>query len=346
MTVPKDVIKEIKDIITQEESLHSGQKESYVFVINNRWDYSQNSINVIDKRIEDNLEYLKSRVQQNKPIYFTCIHELIDDINCLESLKNSIKKYNLTTAKICQATISEGECLANPLVNFFMWRGLVTRKNISWDDSEKNLQRVFRKKDYFIGKRINPHRKYKSICSIRKENRWRTSLMKRMDIDNSIIRYAKWPDNADNKFTNTLWEKYVKNFPTMQELIKEYEQCYFSFIIESCNNEEGTIAQLSEKTIIGLITGTMPIIFGDNNLIKDMTKAGFYTWNDYFGYKGDKLKQSQEKIEHYYDVVKKVKKLSLKETKEIYKNNLDKIQKNYDIISELLFLKITEKHII
>ena len=102
MIVPKDVIKEIKDIINQEESHTSGQKESYVFVINNRWDYNHNSINVIDKRIEDNLEYLKSRVQENKPIYFTCIHELIDDINCLESLKNSIKKYNLTTTKICQ----------------------------------------------------------------------------------------------------------------------------------------------------------------------------------------------------------------------------------------------------
>jgi len=343
MTIPKDVIKEIRDILTQQEALHSGQKESYVFPINNRWDYSQNSINVIDKRIEDNLEYLKNRVQQNKPIYFICIHELIDDINCLESLKNSIKKYNLTTAKICQATISEGECLANPLVNFFMWRGLATRKNISWEDSEENTQKVFRKNEYFIGKEINPHRKYKSICSIRKRNNWRTSLMERMDIDNSIIRYAKWPDDATNKFTNAIWKKYVKDFPTMQELVEEYEQCYFSFIVESCNNEEGTIAQLSEKTIIGLMTGTMPIIFGDNNLIKDMTKAGFYTWNDYFGYKGDELKQSQEKVEHYYDIVEKVKKLSLEETKQIYMDNLDKIQKNYDIISELLFFK---KHII
>ena len=55
---------------------------------------------------------------------------------------------------------------------------------------KKILKKFSEKKDYFIGKRINPHRKYKSICSIRKENRWRTSLMKRMDIDNSIIRYV------------------------------------------------------------------------------------------------------------------------------------------------------------
>ena len=342
MVVPKNVIREIKQIITQDKFIHSGQ-QSYVIVLNNRWDYSPNSISVVDKQIEENLEYLKSRVQENKPIYFTCKHELIDDIKCLESLINSIKKYNLTTAKICQATISEGEYFANPLVNFYMWRDLATRKNISWEDSEENTQKVFRKNEYFIGKKINPHRKYKSICSIRKENRWRTSLMERMNIDNSIIRYAKWPDDAENTFTNALWKKYVNNFPTMQELVEEYEQCYFSFIVESCNNEEGTIAQLSEKTIIGLMTGTMPIIFGDNNLIKDMKTAGFYTWNDYFGYKGDKLKQSQEKVEHYYDIVEKVKKLSLEETKQIYMDNLDKIQKNYDIISELLFFK---KHII
>ena len=56
---------------------------------------------------------------------------------------------------------------------------------------QKKYFKEFSEKDYFIGKRINPHRKYKSICSIRKENRWRTSLMKRMDIDNSIIRYVK-----------------------------------------------------------------------------------------------------------------------------------------------------------
>ena len=339
MVLPKNVIKEIRDIISTPDFNESWVDESHVIGIVHRWDDD----NYINNLIEKQLDYLNKRVQENKPIYFCVEHEIIDDKKSLNYLIDSIKKYNLTTARICQATISQREYFANPLVNFYMWRNLATRKNISWDDSEENIEIVFERKKYFVGKKIQSNRKYKSICSVRKRNHWRNFLMKKMNIDNSIIRYANWPDDADDKSTNADWDKYVDNFPTIQELIEEYEQSYFSFIIESKNNEEGDIAQLSEKTIIGLVTGTMPIIFGDNNLIRDMKSAGFYTWNDYFDYKGDSLKQNKLKVKHYYDIVEKVKKLSLTETKKIYIDNLDKIQRNYDIISELIF---SENHII
>ena len=54
--LPKDVYKNKR---YNQPKNRIGSKESYVFDINNRWDYSHNSINVIDKRIEDDLEYLK-----------------------------------------------------------------------------------------------------------------------------------------------------------------------------------------------------------------------------------------------------------------------------------------------
>ena len=137
------------------------------------------------------------------------------------------------------------------------------KKNISWEDSEENTQKFLEKMNTFIGKKINPHRKYKSICSIRKENRWRTSLMERMNIDNSIIRYVNSTMICENTFTNALWKKYVNNFPTMQELVEEYEQCYFSFIVESCNNEEGTM---------------MPTIRKNHNRVNDRYDGINYFW--------------------------------------------------------------------
>ena len=41
----------------------------------------------------------------------------------------------------------------------------------------------------------------------------------------------------------------LRIFLLAKELIKEYEQCYFSFIIESCNNEEGTMKRNYQKKL-------------------------------------------------------------------------------------------------
>ena len=100
--------------------------------------------------------------------------------------------------------------------------------------------------------------------------------------------------------------------------------------------------QFSEKSLIAFLSGTMPVIFGGANLIKNFNDIGLYTWNDYFGFKGDELYENH-KIESFKQVVNKISNLSTDEVKKLWIENKDKIQSNVNIISDLMNYRITNQ---
>ena len=65
-----------------------------------------------------------------------------------------------------------------------MWQDLHTRKSISWNSTD---EKVF---DEYENKQIRiKDRKYKGICSIRKQVSVRTSIMRRIRLNDSLVRY-------------------------------------------------------------------------------------------------------------------------------------------------------------
>ena len=58
---------------------------------------------------------------------------------------------------------------------------------------------------------------------------------------------------------------------------------------------------------------------------------GFHLWNNYFGFNEDFLQQRSEvKQTEFKKVMEHIDNMSFEEVEELYKRNLDLIQKNYD----------------
>ena len=43
------------------------------------------------------------------------------------------------------------------------------------------------------------------------------------------------------------------------------------------------------KVYLKFLSGTISLIFGGPNLIKNFKDVGLFTWNEYFGYEGDEF---------------------------------------------------------
>ena len=169
--------KQITDILTCIE-----YQSNHFIGIHNFWEDK----NYIPNKIEKNLDYLLQRVENNLPIYFLLVHEIIDNKRCFDDIIYNIEKYNLTTALISQATISSYKYSTHPLTNLWMWQDLHTRKSISWDSVD---EKVF---DEYENKQIRiKDRKYKEICYVRKQSKIRTSIIRRMYLNNSLVKYTK-----------------------------------------------------------------------------------------------------------------------------------------------------------
>jgi hypothetical protein len=280
------------------------------------------------KTIQDTLD-------ENKKYIFLYEHETISDLEYLDELYKIIEYFKID-ACISTSTTSTFPRSTHPLTNFLMWRNVNTRKNISWN-SQQNIP-IF-DESFYYGKKVEEDREYKGILSVRKENEIRDYLFnKNPNIDGGIVRYAKWPHNGENLIEDN---SKINNYPLLNELIDEYKNSYFSFIVESEHGDSNVnpTTNLTEKTLIGLLTGTMPIILGGKGIISDLEKLGITVWNNEFGFgEGDSYTNYSEfKIDSFIRCIENVNKLSLTEVKEYYNKNIKLIQSNYDLISYILF---------
>ena len=88
------------------------------------------------------------------------------------------------------------------------------------------------------------------------------------------------------------------------------------------------------------MNGTIPIILGQQSNVRLLKELGFYVWNDEFGYgDSDKSIWWNDRVNGFVKCYDNVKKLSFDESKQYWLDNKDKVQKNYDIISNLIVKK-------
>ena len=306
-------------------------------VINQINFYYKNQHNICDFTEYD--ENLYKNHTDNVRI-FRYAHEIISNISVkneiigyIKELRNSGKDAYLTTA-----TITRSKYEFHPLVSIHLhWYDYYMRTGLSWKIGPENSITAFSTDRYDYTKKFTFNKSIKSIISVRKEVFDRNILFKKISPDdNSIFRYARYLTNPNKETQSDL--EYSNNFPTWSELQDEYDNSIFSFIVETENG--GTDCQISEKTLLAFMSGTIPIIYGQPNVVKLLKDIGLYVWNDEFGFRdGDDSYDYNYRLDRFVDCYNNIKKLSFEDSKNYWLDNQSTIQKNYDIISNLIVKK-------
>jgi hypothetical protein len=269
------------------------------------------------KNLIDRIDYTFENYEKFLIVY---IQEIFRSKKIITYIHKKVKETNKEVL-ISSATTTDDFLFTHPITNLYFWQGLFSKSKLSWN-SPSILQ--FDKKYY-----TNESKQIKGILSVRKQNEERDVLFSDIKEFDGIFRYISFPayiGDESNEIINS-----TSHFPNWKNLIKEYTQSYISFIIESMNGY--VYNQLSEKTIIGFLTKTMPIVYGGKDYVKELKQMGFYVWNDEFNFgKGDEFERgSIEKNKNYINTIEYYNKLSLEDIEKLYNENLDKIEHNYNL---------------
>jgi hypothetical protein len=323
MLLPNEVIEEI-NILKDKKYIH---------------------INQVDKNI---IEKLYKEIPKFDKVILIYPHETLTSLYLWNEIYKIIEVYDYIDIRIMTSTASTFSNSTHPLTNLLMWKNLRTRIDLTWDF--RNSDFIFDKNKFYRGKKLNRKNKsIKYIISTRKNNEIRDYIFSKIQWNrphqDGICRYYYYPDYGDESdyLKNCSPEdiEALKNSPTIYELIEEYENSFFSFVIESSRGEinENFHTNLTEKTVLAFITGTIPIFHGGKNYVKELNQMGFYTWNDEYGFKnGDDFSNySHYKSDLFINCFDKVYNLNLKECEKKWDEYYHKIQHNYDLVCELIF---------
>ena len=167
---------------------------------------------------------------------------------------------------------------------------------------------------------------FHSILSMNRKTEWRDLIwdkVKNIPID--IKRYIG-DGNKDN-------------YPTWKELTSEYLRTYIALVIETHYNTETSFTCFTEKSVLAFLCGNIPLILGRRGLIRELESIGFWVANNDFGFgNADDIENGDEsKIDEYIDCIKKINNINIEE---YYIDNIDKITKNHNIISEIISKKL------
>lgn len=304
-------------------------RESIAFSINsNNGLHELNQIrNIINKkRLSD------------KKIIFLSEQENIDSAEYLNELYSLIDDYDLN-CMIVSATSSIYPYSCHPLTALTLWNSSISiRNHVSWN-CNKSVDLFLVDK---LRKNISDNKKTnKGILSCRKKTIRRDKLFSNLKECNTIItRYAKWKGHGGAETENDKFKQF--EFPSHGEIYDEYNSSIFSFVVESENGNTFTpTTNLTEKTLMAFLTGTMPIILGSPYYLKELKHMGLTTWNHLFNFDDSLPSLSTKKVKSYINCIESIDNLSLEDCQYLWHKNKDIIQKNFDIVYELV---INEKN--
>tara|TARA_B110000285_G_C14997971_1_gene549846 strand:+ start:79 stop:1080 length:1002 start_codon:yes stop_codon:yes gene_type:complete len=234
--------------------------------------------------------------------------------------------------KILTSSLKKIKYGVNPLVNFLCWS-----RNISTDHSEidNKIIRYFDKSYY--NDDITKTIKFNLI--------WRLSTHSRNELISGIsntnvndnLDYQIEYHRNDPKYGNVITSK----LRPWRELIEIYNKSLLSFVVETeywhgCQIQvdkefkSTEIIPFTEKLIIPFLSKSMPILFGGDNYIKSIEELGLFVFNEEFGI-------TDTTTESYNKAIKNLKSKSFEEINSIYQKNIEKIESNYKLISNILF---------
>lgn len=270
----------------------------------------------------------------------TCIFRYGNEIISNDSVKNKIIEYikelrnSDKDAYLSTATIKPSEYEFHPLVNIHLhWYRYDMREDLTW--IQKGVPSwPIEKYDY--KKELTFNKTIKSILSVRKKTHFRDYLFSKLESDNQgIFRYTEYVSNAHIETDED--RKRASEFPTWNSLLEEYDKSIFAFVVETEKDlEKYNNCQISEKTLNAFMCGNIPILLGTKNNVKLLKDIGFYVWNDEFGFTSDDTTNQYKRVNDFINCYNNIKKLSFEESKNFWIKNQEKIQKNFDIASNLI----------
>ena len=307
-------------------------------IVNKQIDfYYKNQNNICDFTEYDESSYLNHR---NNDRIFRYAHEIISSDSIKDIIVGYIKKLRDSgnESYLSTSTLNHDEYEFHPLVNLHThWYDYLMRPNITWDTNDGVPAFPIDRYDY--NKQINFDKTIKSILSVRKETHFRDYLFSKITQDDGcIFRYASYQNDARLETDDDT--KLVNNYPIWDNLLDEYNDSIISFVVETEKDIERNInCQISEKTLIPFLSGNIVILLGRYNNINALNKLGLYTFNEYFKFSTDESNNQYERVDDYVKIYNKIKSLSFDDCKKIWLDNQDKIQQNYDIVSNLVTKK-------
>lgn len=287
-----------------------------------------------------NHSLLYTKPPNSSNVIFRYQHEIITDktkelelFRVIDKIKSEDNPVYLSTS-----TITPSKYQFHPLVNIHIqWCGFRQRTYVhgKWEYQEDGFSGT----DYDYTKKLEFDKTHKSILSVRKETYYRNYFLNNITPDElGIFRYIAYTTSPEDETEKDYI--YSEQLPTWKELHAEYKKSIFSFIVETDISYEEQDCQISEKTLLAFMTGTVPIVLGARHMVKLLKDIGFYVWNDEYGYTtADNSNDRFIRADKFVECYNTIKKLSFEESKVIWLYNQDKIQQNYDIASNLLMRK-------
>jgi len=304
--------------------------------------YEHHPIHITDHRI-DYFSPLKEIVHTKDNVIFTANHELLTNEfdMLLYKLINEIRISGKKTLRISMATSAKIPYGLNPLVNILIWSGVFIRKNVITDGSEVDAY----PRSLFENKDVNSFNKSnRGILSVRRRRSIRDIIFSELSEFKGICRYHRWQNNIETQYPddkNDSFSKFKSDDISFTQLRDEYISSHISFIIESTHGSHKDYApsMLTEKSLLGFITGTMPIILSGPNFVRELEDMGLKVWNKEFGWGDGDFYGAESTMRAYpfLDCIHTYNNMSDSEIESLWKSNYYHIQKNYEIVSKILY---------
>lgn len=240
--------------------------------------------------------------------------------------------------KLLQSSSSKIPYSLNPITSIFLWKNSEHFAEFKNGKVEKTI--IFPKERFFLDKNISSDRYNKFILSWRRANSIRNDLFEMLPSNvDGICRYSGVTDewfNHENDRRVSIKDGY--DYVEWDTILDEYENSFVSFVSETGNLSNIKINPLTDKTLLSILTGTMPIIYNGVGALKELEDIGIKTFNKEFGYKEGDLYYNRyhKKNKLYIDCFNNVNNMSISDIKNIYQSNIHHIKRNYDIVCNIL----------
>jgi len=244
-----------------------------------------------------------------------CFNKIQD--YCNQKNKNGIK------IKILTSTFSKINNGFNPLVNLICWNSAKHHSDNCIIFNSNNYKHIKKNKKFILSWRKFTSERNNIICNLNDI---------KIDYDNSIFNFHKTlPDKVLNQKLHNISNDLIE----WNDLINLYNESYISFIAETEYwistdvIDDELIIPNSEKILIPFLSRNLPIVYASNGYIQNLKNNGLFVLNDYFGVK-------EFDIDSYSKCITHINSLTLQEVKNIYRQHLFEINKNYETVSRFI----------
>lgn len=161
------------------------------------------------------------------------------------------------------------------------------------------------------------------------------SVILRWNTNNSPYRINVKDTVKINQIQNSIIKFDDHHFKTWSYVVDEYLMSKISVVGESVSGHDLKFGFLSEKTILSILTKTLPLIYGHNDLVAHLNSIDIFTLNNIFdkNLEYDSLDINDfNKTQKFTEWCNYLFDMSDSDIDELYKKNIETINSNYKLL--------------